>query len=126
MKKEELNTKNKKKKNADEEVKSKKENVIEEKNELSNNSKNIKNTKKEIELEKEKKVDDKEPAKKSRIMDFLLVGGLVLVIALGAFLMKDNSEKITYELPLTLTGDVGLHQLTYDEYQEKIDNKEEL
>lgn len=54
--------------------------------------------------------------------DIFLILGLVVVIVLGCFLMKGEKYVPGYELPLTLSGDKGLHQLTYAEYQEKIDN----
>jgi len=40
--------------------------------------------------------------------------------------MKGEKPVPGYELPLTLSGDAGLHQLTYAEYQEKVDNDEEF
>ena len=38
--------------------------------------------------------------------------------------MKPEKVEPTYELPLVLSGEAGLHQLTYAEYQEKIANDE--
>ena len=56
--------------------------------------------------------------------DIALVIGAILVIAIGCFVMKGTKAKPTYELPLSLSGDVGLTKLSYDEYQEKINNNE--
>ena len=60
--------------------------------------------------------------------DIFLIVGLVVVIVLGSFLLKGETKLLipTYELPLTLSGEVGLQELTYQEYQEKIDNGEEF
>ena len=54
--------------------------------------------------------------------DIFLIVGLVVVVVLGFFVMKGKSVEPDYELPLTLTGEAGLQELTYAEYQEKIDN----
>lgn len=56
--------------------------------------------------------------------DIFLILGLVVVVILGFFVMKGDKYEPSYELPLTLSGDAGLHELSYDEYQEKIDNNE--
>lgn len=56
--------------------------------------------------------------------DIALIAGVIIVIILGCFLMKGTKAEKNYELPLDLTGDVGLHKLSYSEYQEKIDNNE--
>ena len=56
--------------------------------------------------------------------DIFLILGLVVVLVLGFFVMKGDVYKPGYELPLTLKGEAGLKQLTYKEYQEKIDNDE--
>ena len=58
--------------------------------------------------------------------DIFLILGLLVVIILGFFLMKGEKYKPSYELPLTLKGEAGLHELTYAEYQEKIDNDEQF
>ena len=58
--------------------------------------------------------------------DIFLIVGLVVVLIAGFVLMKGEKYVPSYELPLTLEGEVGLHQLTYAEYQEKIDNDEQF
>ena len=58
--------------------------------------------------------------------DIALVLGVVIIIVLGCFVMKGTKAKPTYELPLTLSGEAGLHKLTYAEYQKKIDDDEEF
>lgn len=56
--------------------------------------------------------------------DIFLIIGLVVVVVLGFLVMSDKNAGPSYELPLTLSGEAGLQQLTYTEYQEKIDNNE--
>ena len=73
---------------------------------------------------KEYVVEDTVTEKKSNKGDIFLILGLVLIAVLGFLVMQDKDAGPKYELPLILTGEAGLHQLTYSEYQEKIDNKE--
>ena len=61
---------------------------------------------------------------KERKNDLFLLLGLVVVVVLGFFVLKGKDVGPTYELPLTLSGEAGLHELTYSEYQEKVDNDE--
>ena len=56
--------------------------------------------------------------------DIALIIGVLVVIILGVFLMKGTKADLDYELPLALTGETGLKELSYAEYQEKIDNRE--
>lgn len=58
--------------------------------------------------------------------DLFLILGLVVVVVLGFIVMRDKNAGPSYELPLTLSGEPGLQQLTYTEYQEKIDNGDEF
>lgn len=74
--------------------------------------------------EKESQSIKQEPTKKTKTNDIILIGVLVVVVILGLFFLKGTSVTPGYELPLTLTGEVGLHQLTYQEYKEKVDNDE--
>ena len=85
----------------------------------------------DIEMEFDEDMEEKAEAtatstsnKKVKSSDIVLILGLVLVVILGAFVMKPEKLEPTYELPLVLSGEVGLHQLTYAEYQEKVDNNE--
>ena len=54
--------------------------------------------------------------------DFILIGLVVLIIALSLFTTKGNVELEEVKYPITLNGETGLHQLTYNEYEDKIDN----
>ena len=58
--------------------------------------------------------------------DIFLILGLVVVVVLGFFVMKGDVYEPGYELPLKLVGESGLHQLTYGEFKEKVDNDEEF
>lgn len=75
-------------------------------------------------LEDENKIIEKKNGIKKS--DLFLVLGLVIALVLGFVLMGDKNPGPSYELPLTLAGDAGLQQLTYAEYQAKIDNNEEF
>lgn len=52
--------------------------------------------------------------------DFILIGVVLLILVLCLFTSKGNEilEEVNY--PLTLAGEVGMHQLTYDEYKDKV------
>ncbi len=96
--------------------------------------------KEKIILDEEKEfeiIDEIEPNSKStnekvtpstkkglKTSDWLLIAGLAIVAILGYFMMNGKPEKPSYELPLTLSGEAGLQELSYAEYQDKIDNKE--
>ncbi len=56
--------------------------------------------------------------------DIALILGVIIVVIIGCFAMKGTKAKPTYKLPLTITGEKGLHKLKYSEYQEKVDKKE--
>ena len=56
--------------------------------------------------------------------DIALILGVIIVVVIGCFVMKGTKAKPTYELPLALTGEAGLHKLSYAEYKDKIDKKE--
>ena len=56
--------------------------------------------------------------------DIALIVGVVVIIIIGCFVMKGTKAKPEYELPLELSGEAGLHKLSYAEYEEKVDNNE--
>lgn len=92
-----------------------------------NQKKEIKKEEKRVILEETTVKEEKTKEvtkKKNSVNDLLLVLGLIIVVILGFMVMKGEKVEPTYELPLTLSGETGLHQLTYQEYQEKIDNNE--
>ena len=90
------------------------------------------NTKKKVEEvvevevldEENTSVDDNDVKEGKSKKDLILILGLVLVLVLGFFVMSDKNAGPSYELPLVLSGDAGLQELTYKEYKKKIDNDE--
>lgn len=54
--------------------------------------------------------------------DFLLIGVLLLIVGIALFSSKGNVEQEKVNYPLTLVGEAGLQQLTYDKYEAMIDN----
>ena len=54
--------------------------------------------------------------------DFILIG-VVLVICLVAILSSKGTKELEeIDFPLALTGNVGLNQITYNEYEKMVDN----
>lgn len=53
--------------------------------------------------------------------DFILIGVVVLIIVLSLFTTKGNEilEEVNY--PLTLNGESGSYEITYNEYVDKVD-----
>ena len=95
-----------------------------------NNKKNDKSKKTTIkENVEEVKVEENTTVKEiinNKKGDLFLILGLVVVVILGFLVMKDKNAGPSYELPLTLSGEAGLQELTYAEYKEKINNGEEF
>lgn len=57
--------------------------------------------------------------------DIALIIGVALIIIIGVFAFgKSEAKEIEYELPLVLSGEAGLQELTYSEYKEKINSQE--
>ena len=52
--------------------------------------------------------------------DFILIGVVILIIVVAALSTKGNIEEAKVDYPLTLVGDAGLHQMTYNDYEEKV------
>lgn len=65
-----------------------------------------------------------EKKRKIKMPDLLLIGGLFIAILFGCLFMNGGKDEVSYQLPLTLTGDAGLQLLSYRDYQTKIDNNE--
>lgn len=80
--------------------------------------------KKLVEEEKKEMISKKEIKKQRKNSDILLILGLIVVVFLGFVVTKGEKEEPSYTLPLTLTGEAGLRELSYAEYQEKVDNNE--
>jgi len=56
--------------------------------------------------------------------DFILIGVVVLIIVLCLFTTKGNEELEEVNYPITLNGESGLHQITYNEYEDKVNDGE--
>ena len=54
--------------------------------------------------------------------DFILIGVVLIIIVAACFSSKGNIVLEDVEYPLTLVGEKGLHQVTYDEYKTMVDN----
>ena len=54
--------------------------------------------------------------------DFILIGVVLIIVGLALFSSKGNIELEEVNYPLTLSGEAGLHQLTYNEYKTMVDN----
>ena len=54
--------------------------------------------------------------------DLILVGVVLAIIGLAMFSSKGTKAEEAVEYPLTLAGEVGLHQITYAEYESKVEN----
>ena len=54
--------------------------------------------------------------------DFILIGLVLVLVIIGIFSTKGTvaEEEITF--PLHLTGEVGLNEITYKEYEEMVNN----
>ena len=52
--------------------------------------------------------------------DFILIGVVILIIVVAALSTKGNIEEAKVDYPLTLVGDAGLHQMTYNDYEEMV------
>lgn len=54
--------------------------------------------------------------------DFILIGIVLLIVVVAMFSSKGMKHEEEVEYPLTLAGDSGLHQITYNDYEEKVEN----
>ena len=54
--------------------------------------------------------------------DFILIGVVVLIIVAAIFSTKGTIAEEEINYPLTLAGEAGLHQITYNDYEEKVEN----
>lgn len=54
--------------------------------------------------------------------DFILIGVVVLAIFIGIFSSKGTVAEEEISFPLTLTGEVGLNEISYNRYKEMVAN----
>jgi len=55
--------------------------------------------------------------------DFILIGLLIVVVVCALLSNKGTKAQTEIEFPVTLAGEVGLNEITYDEYEEMVDNE---
>lgn len=54
--------------------------------------------------------------------DFILIGVVILIVVVAMFSSKGTIAEEEINYPLTLAGEAGLHQITYSDYEEKVEN----
>ena len=54
--------------------------------------------------------------------DFILIGLVLVLIIVGVVSSKGTVAEEEIEFPLTLSGEVGLHEITYNEYNNMVKN----
>ena len=54
--------------------------------------------------------------------DFILIGIVLLIVVVAMFSTKGTKAEKEVEYPLTLAGNAGLQQITYNDYEEKVKN----
>ena len=54
--------------------------------------------------------------------DFILIGVVLILIIIGVVSSKGNIKEDEIEFPLALSGEVGLNEITYSEYEEMVNN----
>ena len=56
--------------------------------------------------------------------DLILVGLVLVIVVVAMFSSKGTQSLDDVDYPLTLSGEVGLHQITYGEYEDFVDSEE--
>ena len=54
--------------------------------------------------------------------DFILIGVVLLIVVVAVFSTKGNKVEEEVNYPLTLSGDAGLQQISYADYQNKVED----
>lgn len=54
--------------------------------------------------------------------DYILIGLVLVIVMVAIFSTKGTKAQEEIEYPLTLTGEVGLNQITYSKYKEMVNN----
>ena len=54
--------------------------------------------------------------------DFILIGLVLVLVVVGVLSSKGTAAQEEIEFPLTLAGEVGLNEITYDKYKEMVSN----
>lgn len=55
--------------------------------------------------------------------DLILIGVVVLIVIVAIFSSKGNEQLEEIDYPLTLAGEAGLHQMTYEEYETMVEDE---
>ncbi len=95
--------------------------------------KEIKKVTNEVKKEEQvisKKVENLEPKQKktfsltAKQKDIILILLVVVILIVGLILTSTKKEKLDIELPIALSGETGFTEITYAEYEEKVQNNE--
>lgn len=54
--------------------------------------------------------------------DFILIGLVLVIIVVAIFSTRGTKAEDEIEYPLTLTGEVGLNQITYSDYKKMVED----
>jgi len=54
--------------------------------------------------------------------DLILIGAVLLIVVVGIFSSKGTQALEEVDYPLTLTGETGLRQITYNEYETLVED----
>ena len=54
--------------------------------------------------------------------DFILIGIVLVLVIVGIFSTKGTESLAEINFPLELKGEVGLHEITYSEYEDMVNN----
>lgn len=54
--------------------------------------------------------------------DFILIGVALVLVAVGIFSSKGTVALEEIEFPLALTGEIGSHEISYDQYEAMVKN----
>ena len=56
--------------------------------------------------------------------DFILIGLVIIIAIVGIFSTKGTKTEAAIEFPLKLTGEIGLNEITYNEYEKMVENND--
>ena len=56
--------------------------------------------------------------------DFILIGLVIIIAIVGIFSTKGTKAEAAIEFPLELSGEVGLNEITYSDYEKMVENNE--
>ena len=77
------------------------------------------------EVKEEKVVKEKKSfSLTSKQKDLILILLVVVLLVVALFVTMKKTPKLDIELPITLQGEVGFTEITYSEYEEKMNAKE--